>query len=93
MLSVTIVDRSGRMRLAGRRVDVHVTDGAVTDADVWLYDRRSRVAVQCERPLVRAVDEVDGECLQEHEDDRAEERSDRMPHAAQDRDDQDVDQP
>jgi hypothetical protein len=24
---------------------VHVTNGAVTDADVWLYDRRTRVAV------------------------------------------------
>ena len=33
------------MRLAGRRLDVHVTAGAVTDADVWLYDRRTRVAV------------------------------------------------
>lgn len=40
-----VIGRSGRMRLAGRRFDVHVTDGAVTDADVWLYDRRSRVAV------------------------------------------------
>lgn len=40
-----VLDRSGRMRIAGRRLDVHVTDGAVTDADVWLYDRRSRVAV------------------------------------------------
>jgi glyoxylase-like metal-dependent hydrolase (beta-lactamase superfamily II) len=40
-----VVDRSQRMRLAGRRFDVHVTNGAVTDADVWLYDRRTRVAV------------------------------------------------
>jgi hypothetical protein len=40
-----VLDRSARMRLAGRRFDVRVTDGAVTDADVWLYDRRSRVAV------------------------------------------------
>lgn len=40
-----VVDRSQRLRLAGRRFDVHVTNGAVTDADVWLYDRRTRVAV------------------------------------------------
>jgi glyoxylase-like metal-dependent hydrolase (beta-lactamase superfamily II) len=40
-----VIERSQRMRLAGRRFDVHVTDGAVTDADVWLYDRRSRIAV------------------------------------------------
>lgn len=40
-----VVEHGGRMRLAGRRFDLHVTDGAVTDADVWLYDRRSRVAV------------------------------------------------
>lgn len=40
-----VIDRSQRMRLAGRRFDVHVTNGAVTDADVWLYDRRTRIAV------------------------------------------------
>lgn len=40
-----VIEQSGRMRMAGRRFDVHVTDGAATDADVWLYDRRSRVAV------------------------------------------------
>lgn len=40
-----VIERSQRMRLAGRRFDVHVTNGAVTDADVWLYDRRTRIAV------------------------------------------------
>lgn len=40
-----VIDRSQRMRFAGRRFDVHVTSGAVTDADVWLYDRRTRIAV------------------------------------------------
>lgn len=40
-----VIERSQRMRFAGRRFDVHVTNGAVTDADVWLYDRRTRVAV------------------------------------------------
>jgi glyoxylase-like metal-dependent hydrolase (beta-lactamase superfamily II) len=40
-----MIARSRRMRLAGRWLDVHVTNGAVTDADVWLYDRRTRTAV------------------------------------------------
>ena len=40
-----VLERSQRMRIGGRRFDVHITDGAVTDADVWLYDRRSRIAV------------------------------------------------
>ncbi|GAM99710.1 Zn-dependent hydrolases, including glyoxylases [alpha proteobacterium U9-1i] len=39
------ITRSERMRVAGRRLDVRVTDGAVTDADVWLYDRRTRIVV------------------------------------------------
>jgi glyoxylase-like metal-dependent hydrolase (beta-lactamase superfamily II) len=39
------MQRSGRYHFAGRRLDVHITDGAVTDADIWLYDRRTRVAV------------------------------------------------
>lgn len=40
-----VLHRSQRMRLAGRRFDMHVTNGAVTDGDVWLYDRRTRIAV------------------------------------------------
>jgi glyoxylase-like metal-dependent hydrolase (beta-lactamase superfamily II) len=39
------VQRSGRYNFAGRRLDIHVSNGAVTDADIWLYDRRTRVAV------------------------------------------------
>jgi glyoxylase-like metal-dependent hydrolase (beta-lactamase superfamily II) len=39
------MQRSGRYNFARRRLDVHLTDGAVTDADIWLYDRRSRVVV------------------------------------------------
>lgn len=31
--------------IAGRALDVHVTDRAVTDADVWLYDPQTRLAV------------------------------------------------
>lgn len=37
--------QSGRYNFARRRLDVHITNGAVTDADIWLYDRRSRVVV------------------------------------------------
>jgi len=40
-----VVERSGPLTLAGRPLVVHVTDGAVTDADLWLYDEETRVAV------------------------------------------------
>jgi glyoxylase-like metal-dependent hydrolase (beta-lactamase superfamily II) len=36
---------SGVQRLAGRTLDVRVADGAVTDADLWIYDESTRVAV------------------------------------------------
>ena len=36
---------SAKMPLAGRPLDVRVTDKAVSDADVWLYDEAARVAV------------------------------------------------
>jgi|CXWL01.1.fsa_nt_gi glyoxylase-like metal-dependent hydrolase (beta-lactamase superfamily II) len=39
------ITQAERMRIAGRRLDVRLTAGAVTDADVWLYDRRTRIAV------------------------------------------------
>jgi glyoxylase-like metal-dependent hydrolase (beta-lactamase superfamily II) len=39
------MQRSGRYNFARRRLDVHLTNGAVTEADLWLYDRRTRVAV------------------------------------------------
>ena len=39
------VERSAPMTLAGRPLDVRVTDGAVTDADLWLYDAATRTAV------------------------------------------------
>lgn len=39
------VERSGPLRLAGRPLDVHVTDGAVTDADLWFFDAATKVAV------------------------------------------------
>jgi len=40
-----VIASSGAQKLAGRRFDFRVTDRAVTDADVWLYDRQSRIAV------------------------------------------------
>lgn len=39
------MSRPGAYNFARRRLDVHITDGAVTDADIWLYDRRTRVVV------------------------------------------------
>jgi glyoxylase-like metal-dependent hydrolase (beta-lactamase superfamily II) len=39
------VTKSREMRLAGYPLDVRVTDNAVTDADVWLYDKATRTAV------------------------------------------------
>jgi glyoxylase-like metal-dependent hydrolase (beta-lactamase superfamily II) len=36
---------SGPQRLAGRALSVRVADDAVTDADVWIYDEATRVAV------------------------------------------------
>ena len=40
-----VVTASGERPIAGRTLDFRVTDGAVTDADIWLYDRASGVAV------------------------------------------------
>ena len=37
--------KSGSMPLAGRALDLHVTDRAVSDADVWVFDKATRVAV------------------------------------------------
>ena len=39
------VAHSGELTIAGRELEFHVTDRAVTDADVWLYDGASGVAV------------------------------------------------
>ena len=39
------VTKSGPMTMAGRRLEVRVTDQAVSDADVWLFDSSSKVAV------------------------------------------------
>ena len=39
-----VVSKSGPATLAGKNFDVHVTGGAVTDADIWLYDASSGIA-------------------------------------------------
>lgn len=39
------VTRSGARSLAGKQVDMRVTDKAVSDADVWLFDAATRLAV------------------------------------------------
>ena len=40
-----VVTGSARMRIAGRPLDVHLARFAATEGDVWLYDRKSRLAV------------------------------------------------
>lgn len=40
-----VIREDGEPAIAGRPLELHVTDGAVTDADLWLYDRASGVAV------------------------------------------------
>lgn len=40
-----VVSAGGARAIAGRPLDIRVTDGAVTDADIWLYDGASGVAV------------------------------------------------
>jgi glyoxylase-like metal-dependent hydrolase (beta-lactamase superfamily II) len=37
--------RSGPVRIAGRAIDLRVTDKAVSDADAWIFDAPSKVAV------------------------------------------------
>jgi len=39
------VVRSGRMAVAGRRLDVHLAKFAATEGDVWIYDSTSRTAI------------------------------------------------
>ncbi|MBL8532135.1 MAG: MBL fold metallo-hydrolase [Hyphomonadaceae bacterium] len=40
-----VINSSQRLGLAGRALNLRVAERAVTDADLWLYDRRTRVAV------------------------------------------------
>jgi glyoxylase-like metal-dependent hydrolase (beta-lactamase superfamily II) len=40
-----VVGRSGETPFAGKSLDIRLTQGAVTDADIWIYDAASGVAV------------------------------------------------
>lgn len=40
-----VVQEAGESRIAGRSFDFRLTNGAVTDADLWFFDRDSGVAV------------------------------------------------
>ena len=40
-----VLAAEGRRAIGGREFDLHLTNGAVSDADVWLYDRASGIAV------------------------------------------------
>ncbi len=40
-----VVSEPGATRLAGKAFDIHLTRGAVTDADLWLYDAASGVVL------------------------------------------------
>jgi glyoxylase-like metal-dependent hydrolase (beta-lactamase superfamily II) len=37
--------KSGRMKIAGRTLDVHLAKLAATEGDVWIYDPRTKVAI------------------------------------------------
>jgi len=39
------ITRSGRMTIAGRRLDVHLATLAATEGDVWLYDAKSKTVI------------------------------------------------
>ena len=72
------VERSGAMTIAGRPLDVRVAANAVTDADLWLYDAATGVAVigdlvtlpapffetACPARWQAALDEVWAECVE-----------------------------
>jgi glyoxylase-like metal-dependent hydrolase (beta-lactamase superfamily II) len=40
-----IVTASGKMSIAGRKLDVHLARFAATEGDVWIYDPKTRVAI------------------------------------------------
>ena len=40
-----VIAADGHRAIGGREFEFHVTNGAVSDADVWLYDRASGIAV------------------------------------------------
>lgn len=39
------VTKAGTMKIAARKLDIHVAPFAVTEADLWLYDPKARLAI------------------------------------------------
>jgi glyoxylase-like metal-dependent hydrolase (beta-lactamase superfamily II) len=39
------IDRSGRMRIAGRSLDIHLARFAATEGDVWIHDRKAGLVI------------------------------------------------
>ena len=39
------LSQSGKMKIAGRRLDVHVAPFAVTEADIWIYDPKQKLVI------------------------------------------------
>lgn len=39
------ITKSGEIKIAGRKFDVHVAPYAATEADLWLYDPKNRLAI------------------------------------------------
>ncbi|HUP68064.1 MAG TPA: MBL fold metallo-hydrolase [Sphingomicrobium sp.] len=40
-----LISKSGRMRIAGRALDVHLVKFAATEGDVWIFDPRTKTAI------------------------------------------------
>ena len=67
-----LVKASGSLKLAGHQFDVHLAPDAATAGDVWLFDRRSRIAAlgdlvtlpapfldtACPQEWLRALDDI-----------------------------------
>jgi len=68
-----VIEKSARMRIAGRWFDVHLSRFAASEGDVWLYDRKSRTLLAgdlvvgivpfadtaCAKGWARALQEID----------------------------------
>jgi len=40
-----VIDASGEMKIAGRKLDVHLAKFAASEGDVWLYDPKTKLAI------------------------------------------------
>jgi len=58
-----VVTRSGRMRIAGRLLEVHLAKFAATEGDVWIYDPRTRIVIAGDL-VVTLVPFLDTACAQ-----------------------------